>query len=317
MHAFSRVILVGVAIACGTAPASAQSYPSRAIEMIVPFPAGGITDTMAQGMRNALSRVLGQPVNIVNKDGASGTLGVTDLTRAAPDGYTIAFTSNNTLAAQPHVQKLPYAVGSFRYICLGYYTPLVLVAGPQAPFKTVEEFVAFAKAKPENLVYGYPGVASQQHLGMLGVLKAIGANARGVPFTSGAAALRALFDGTVMAIIETPGVATATDFPVLAALSEERIGTLPAVRTMKEVGYPATAFLAGGIIAPANVTVEVADRLEKACAEAAASADYKSIAARTNIEARHLAGEAFKKMMEKDWAENDETLARAGLRGPK
>jgi tripartite-type tricarboxylate transporter receptor subunit TctC len=104
---------------------------------------------------------------------------------------------------------------------------------------------------------------------------------------------------------------------VLAALSEERIGTLPAVRTMKEVGYPATAFLAGGIIAPANVTVEVADRLEKACAEAAASADYKSIAARTNIEARHLAGEAFKKMMEKDWAENDETLARAGLRGPK
>src|SRR5262245_37507152 len=123
MHAFPRVILVGAALAFGAAPASAQSFPSRTIEMIVPFPAGGITDTMAQAMRSAISRVLGQPVSIANKEGASGTLGIVDLARAAPDGYTIAFTSNNPLAAQPHVQKVPYSVGSFRYICLSYYTP--------------------------------------------------------------------------------------------------------------------------------------------------------------------------------------------------
>lgn len=313
MHAFPRGILAGAALACGAAAASAQSYPSRSIEMIVPFPAGGITDTMAQAMQNAISKALGQGVSIANKEGASGTLGLADLTRAAPDGYTIAFTSNNPLAAQPHVQKVPYNVGSFGYICLSYYTPLVLVAGPQATFKTTDEFVAFARAKPENLVYGVPGVASQQHLGMLGVLKAIGAKARGVSFISGASALRALFDGSVMAIIETPGVATATDFTVLAALSEERIGTLPAVRTMKEFGYPATASLDGGIIAPANIPPEAADRLEKACAEATASADYKAVAKRTNIEARHAPGEAFKKMIEADWAANAEALARAGL----
>jgi tripartite-type tricarboxylate transporter receptor subunit TctC len=313
MHAFSRAILVGAALACGTAPASAQSYPSRSIEMIVPFPAGGITDTMAQAMQNAMSKALAQRVSIANKEGASGTSGLADLARASPDGYTVAFTSNNPLAAQPHVQKVPYRVESFRYVCLSYYTPLVLVAGPQAAFKTAEEFVAFARAKPENLVYGFPGVASQQHLGMLGVLKAIGAKGRGVAFSSGAAALRALFDGSVMAIIETPGVATATDFTVLAALSEERIGTLPAVRTMKEVGYPATASLYGGIIAPAGVSPEAADRLEKACAEATASADYKGVAERTNLEARHAAGEAFRKMIEADWAANGETLARAGL----
>ena len=71
---------------------------------------------------------------------------------------------------------------SFRYICLTYYAPYVLIAGPQAPFKTFDEFVRFAKAKPENLIYGHPGLASQPHLGMLAVLKAIGADGLGVPF---------------------------------------------------------------------------------------------------------------------------------------
>ena len=70
------------------------------------------------------------------------------------------------------MQKLPYAMESFRFVCLTYYAPYVLIAGPQAPFKTFDEFVAFAKAKPEILIYGHPGLASQPHLGMLAVLKA-------------------------------------------------------------------------------------------------------------------------------------------------
>src|SRR6267143_2985542 len=84
-----------------------------------------------------------------------------ELSRAAPDGYTLALPPNNPLTAQPHVQKLPYAMESFRYVCLTYFAPYVLIAGPQAPFKTFGEFIAFAKAKPENLVYGHAGLASQ------------------------------------------------------------------------------------------------------------------------------------------------------------
>jgi tripartite-type tricarboxylate transporter receptor subunit TctC len=112
--------------------------------------------------------------------GAAGTLGLIDLSRAAPDGYTIALTPNNPLTAQPHVQKLPYAMDGFRYVCLTYFSPYVLIAGPQAPFKTFHEFAGFAKAKPENLIYGHPGLASQPHLGMLAVLNAIGAEGLGV-----------------------------------------------------------------------------------------------------------------------------------------
>src|SRR5206468_11584194 len=102
------------ATACGLAGASAQSYPARPINMIVPFPPGGNTDIMARALQNEISKALGQTVVIINKGGAAGTLGLIDLARAAPDGYAAALTPNNPLTAQPHLQKLPYDMNSFR-----------------------------------------------------------------------------------------------------------------------------------------------------------------------------------------------------------
>src|SRR5262249_38601880 len=143
-------------------------------------------------------------------------------------------------------------IDSFRYVCLTYYAPYVLIAGPQAPFKTFDEFVKFAKAKSENLVYGHPGLASQPHLGMLAVLKAIGADGLGVPFTGAGPTAQALHGGAVTATPETPACATASNLPFLAALADTRIAALPDVPTMRELGYPATSFTAGGMIAPGS-----------------------------------------------------------------
>ena len=103
-------------------PALAQTYPTRTISMVIPFPPGG----------NELGKALGQTVIIVNKGGAAGTLGMNDIVKAQGDGYTIGLSPNNTLTAQPHLHKLAYGMDSFRYICLTYYAPYVLVAGPQA-----------------------------------------------------------------------------------------------------------------------------------------------------------------------------------------
>ena len=176
--------------------------------MVVPFPPGGNTDLMARALQTELAKALGQSVIISNKGGAAGTLGILDLVSAEPDGYTIALTPNNPITAQPHMQQQPrYGMDTFRYVCLTYYTPYVLIAGPQAPFKTFAEFVKFAKAKSENLVYGHPGVAGQPHLVMLGVLKAIGADGLGVPFQGAGPMSHALLGGTIMAITESPAVA--------------------------------------------------------------------------------------------------------------
>jgi len=309
----ARALVLAAATACGAVGASAQTYPSRPINMIVPFPPGGNTDIMARALQNEISKALGQIVVVLNKGGAAGTLGILDLIKASPDGYTIALTPNNPLTAQPHLQKLAYSMASFRYICLTYYAPYVLIAGPQAPFKTFDEFVKFAKAKPENLLYGHPGPASQPHLGMLAVLKAIGADGLGVPFQGAGPMAQALLSGTVMAITETPAVAGASNLPVLAALSDERIAALPDVPTMKELGSPADAFTAGGMIAPAGTPAEVVATLEKACAQATARAEYRTIVERLNVEARYLPGEAFRKLFEEDSLQNADFIKRAGL----
>jgi tripartite-type tricarboxylate transporter receptor subunit TctC len=310
-------VLAAAVVPAASRMALAQSYPARPINVTVAFPPGGNTDIMARALQNEMSRALGQTVVIINKAGAAGTLGLIELSRAAPDGYTVAVTPNNPLTAQPHVQKLPYAMDSFRYVCLTYFAPYVLIAGPQAPFKTFQEFVAFAKAKPENFVYGHAGLASQPHLGMLAVLKAIGAKGLGVPFTGAGPMAQALLSGTVMAITETPAVAAASNLPLLAALSEERIAALPDVRTMKELGYPAVSFTAGGLIAPAGTSPAVLATLEQACADATARAEYKTIAARLNVEARYLPGDAFRKLFDADSIENAETIRDAGLAAGK
>jgi tripartite-type tricarboxylate transporter receptor subunit TctC len=309
---------LGAAVLPAVSPiALAQSYPSRPINVIVAFPPGGNTDIMARALQNEMSKALGQTIVIINKPGAAGTLGLAELSRAGPDGYTIALTPNNPLTAQPHVQKLPYAMDSFRYVCLTYFAPYVLIAGPQAPFKTFEEFVGFAKAKPENLVYGHAGLASQPHLGMLAVLKAIGAEGLGVPFTGAGPMAQALLSGTVMAITETPAVAAASNLPLLAALSEARIAALADLRTMKERGYLATSFTAGGLIAPAGTSPAALATLEKACAEATARAEYQTIAGRLNVEARYLPGETFRKLFDADSIDNAEAIKRAGLAANK
>src|SRR6266498_2334031 len=195
-HAFI-VLLGGAVCALGTAlllavspVALAQTYPSRPMNVIVAFPPGGNTDIMARALQNEMSKALGQTIVTSNKPGAAGTLGLAELSRAGPDGYTIAVTPNNPLTAQPHVQKLPYALDSFRYVCLTYFAPYVLIAGPQAPFKTFEEFVGFAKAKPENVVYGHARLACQPNRGMLAAIKGVGTKGGGRPVNG--AARRAL-----------------------------------------------------------------------------------------------------------------------------
>jgi tripartite-type tricarboxylate transporter receptor subunit TctC len=299
------------------AQSSAQTYPARPINMIVPFPPGGNTDIMARALQNEIAKALGKVVVVIDKGGASGTLGIIELNKADPDGYTVALTPNNPITAQPYLLKLPYAMDSFRYVCLSYYSPYVLMAGPQAPFKTFEEFVQFARAKPQNLVYGHPGVASQPHLGMLSVLKAIGADGLGVPFQGAGPMSQALLSGTVMAITETPAVAAASNLNVLAVLADQRIEALPDVRTMRELGYPATAFTAGGLIAPAATPPAAAAILEKACAQATATAEYKTIAARMNVEARYLDGTAFRNLFAEDARQNADAIKRAGLGAEK
>src|SRR5215510_13852530 len=266
-------LLGGAAAAAAFAPdvsrmAVAQSYPSRPINVIVSFPPGGNTDIMARALQNEMSKALSQTVVIINKPGAAGTLGLIELSRAAPDGYTIGLTPNNPLTAQPHVQKLPYSMNSFKYVCLTYYVPYVVMASPKAPFKTFQEFMAFTKAKPDNLLYASPGPGTQPHLGILSALSAIKGEGVHVPFTGAGPMSQAMLAGTVMVMSESTAVAKASNLVVLAAQTAERIAALPDVPSMRELGFPSEAFSAGGLVVTAATPDAVVAQLEKACGEA-------------------------------------------------
>ena len=318
MRRLAPALFAVAAVTTFASPTAAQTYPSRPVTMVVPFPPGGNTDLMARALQTELTKALGQSVIISNKGGAAGTIGLLDLVRAEPDGYTMAMTPNNPVTAQPHFNKeLRYGMDTFRYVCLTYYTPYVLIAGPKAPFKTFQEFVAFAKAKPENLVYGHPGVAGQPHLVMLGVLKAIGADGLGVPFQGAGPMSHALHAGTIKAITESPPVAKASDLPILAALTDQRIPSLPDVPTMKELGFPAQGFSAGGLIVPAKAPDAAVNALEKACAAATAASEYKAIVERLGAEPRYLPGAAFRNMFEQDSLASADAIKRAGLGAAK
>ncbi len=149
--------------------------------------------------------------------------------------------------------------------------PYVVIASPKAPFKTFKDFVTFAKAKNDNLIYASPGPGTQPHLGILSALGAIKAEGVHVPFTGAGPMSQAMLAGTVMAMAESTAVAKASNLKVLAAQTKTRIAALPDVPTMAELGFPAEAFTAGGLIVPAATPDAVVARLQKACAEAVAS----------------------------------------------
>ena len=181
----------------------AQDYPARQINMVIPFPPGGNTDLMARALQPELAKALGQSVVAINKGGAGGTIGNIEVSSSRPDGYTIGITPNNPLTAQPHVQKLPYGMDSFKYVCLTYNVPYVVMASPKAPFKTFQEFVAYTKAKADNLIYASPGPGTQPHLGILSALGAIKGEGVHVPFTGAGPMSQAMLAGTVMVMSES------------------------------------------------------------------------------------------------------------------
>jgi len=307
-------LIVAAASALIATGAFAQDYPTRPINLVIPFPPGGNTDLMARALQPELAKALGQPVIVVNKGGAGGTIGNIEVANAKPDGYTIGLSPNNPLTAQPHVQKLPYGMNSFKYVCLTYYVPYVVMASPKAPFKTFQEFVTYSKDKPDNLIYASPGPGTQPHLGILSALSAIKAEGVHVPFTGAGPMAQAMLAGTVMAMSESTAVAKASNLNVLAVQASQRLPSLPSVPTMTELGFPSEAFSAGGLIVPAATPDAVVAKLDKACADAVASEPYKAATEKLNATARYLPGAAFRKMFDEDSIANAEAVKKAGIK---
>lgn len=261
---------------------TAKNYPNKAITIIVPFAAGGNTDVKTRLLAKQLGDILKQPVIVDNKPGASGNIGIEALTRASPDGYTIAVGSFGPLAVNPSLYpKINFDPKSLVPIILLEKSPLVLVVPEGKPFKTLESVIQAAKAKPDSLNIANAGAGGAHHLSAELFEAAAGIQMVGVPFKGGGPAATALLAGQVDMMFEQTGTALpsiqAGKIRPLAVTSSKRLSTMPNVPTFTELGYPqVTVSNWMGYVAPKGTPPAITVKLHAAFAKAIEHPDVKN-----------------------------------------
>lgn len=295
-------------------PAAAQeAYPTRPIQMIIPFPPGGNTDLMARALQAELSKALGQAVVGVNRGGAAGAIGNAELFRTRADGYTIGISPNNAITTQPYLQNVNYTAEGFRYLCLVYDNPQVLILGRNAPFTDFAGMVAHARTGPEALTYAVPGMGSTQHILTVQLLRAIGVTGLAVPFTGAGPIAQAALAGQIHVFVEAGSIPAATGLGVLAVLGAQRLPAMANVPSTAELGYPMAGTTYGGLIAPADLPDSIAATIERACQTAVGSEGFRTAAERLNAVPSFATGAAFRERFVAESRVNRALLQELGI----
>lgn len=239
---FLRATVIAIASAAMLGNASAQTWPTRPVTVVVPFAAGSSTDTAARILSVGLSEALGQQVVVENIGGAAGLTGTTRVARAAPDGYQVVFATVDTMAIVPAMRKKPPydSVGDFVPAGLVVEQPIVLIARKDLPANTLEEFVAYAKANYKKMQFGSAGVGSGSHFSCAKLNAALGIDPIHVPYRSSGLAAQDLMGGRLDYLCALGGTAMGPvesgQAKAIGLLTAERSELFPKLRTSKEQG---------------------------------------------------------------------------------
>ena len=264
-----------------------QSWPTRNLMMVVPFPPGGQADFAARPMAAALEKILGQPVVVENRaGGAGGSIGNAIVARAAPDGYTLLM-ALSSLAVLPEADRLfgrepAYEVSQLFPLARVLADPTLFAVPASAPWQSIHDFVEDAKKRPGQIPYGSSGPYGTLHVAMEMFASSANIKLLHVPFRGAGPALAGLLSATVEALASAPSVVKpqvdAGKLRVLANWGAKRIDSFPKVPTFKELGYADVEFyIWAGIFTPKGVPEPVIARLREAVREAIKSPDVVSV----------------------------------------
>jgi tripartite-type tricarboxylate transporter receptor subunit TctC len=256
--ALSAIMLLAADIA------QAQTkYPTKPITIIVPFAPGGSSDLVARVFAKASNKHFGQPMVILNKPGAAMQIGLNELAASKPDGYTVGIT-NSGMLLQPLLSKTQYNYATdLDGVAMAGEIPFVLAVKSDAPYKTLEEFVTYAKANPGKVKYGHTGIGSSSHTPLEQFALAAKLNIESVPYDGGSLLIASLLGGHIQAILNNPvdlqAHIKAGTIRVLAAAGEQRIDDplYENVPTFKEKGYDVLSILFQGFGAPKGIPEDV------------------------------------------------------------
>lgn len=273
-----RALLQIIGLGCAaltSAGVAAAGYPDKPIRLLVPFGAGGITDLVARATAEQLGKELGQQVVVENKTGAGGNIAAEQLTRAAPDGYTLMLATIGLVSVNPHTYaKVPFdSFKDFTYISTVASTPHAIVLNPSVPADTLPALIELARKQPESLSFGTAGFGSSPHQGLEILQASTGSRMLHVPYKSGAESVTSVLGGQVSMTFEAlpvvmPHVATGK-LKAMAIAAPKRHGSAKDLPTTAELGFPAIQSASvSGLIAPAGVPDLVVDILNKATRKA-------------------------------------------------
>ncbi|GAO72035.1 tripartite tricarboxylate transporter substrate binding protein [Comamonas sp. E6] len=276
----------------------AQTWPERPITFICPWPAGGTADQSMRALCTVASRILGQAIAVENRAGASGMIGSKALASAKPDGYTIGqipisvtrFSQLGTLQADPRKD--------YTYIARTSGQTFGIAVPANSRFKTLQDFVAAAKAKPGSITYAHAGVGGATHVGMEEFAAAAGIQLSHVPYKGGAEALQGVLGGHVDALADSSSWAPhveAGKLRLLATWGEQRTPRFKDVPTLKDLGYNVVVDAPNGIGAPKGLPPAVEAKLRDAFRQAVASPEFKSVADRLDAPLLYLDGPDYAK----------------------
>lgn len=277
-----RAGMAGAAICAALVPfagtVSAQQFPSRPINMVVPFPPGGVADTVGRPVAEALSRYLGQSVVVENKAGAGGGIGMGHAAKAAPDGYTLLL-ALSSITILPEADKVLnrtplYQLNQLVPIARFTADPTVLAVRANSPWKTYAEFIAYAKEKPGAITFGSSGNYGTMHVPMEMLKQATGTFMVHVPYTGAGPAIVGLLGEQVDALATGPATVVqhvkSGRLRVLAHWGEGRLAALPDVPSLTELGANVKFSQWAGLFAPAGTPEPVIAKLRDAARRAAA-----------------------------------------------
>ena len=320
-----RTFVIGTsasAAAFAAGPAFAQgAYPAHAITILVAFPPGGANDIITRPIASALEPILKQPVVVETKAGAGGQVGAQVAANAKPDGYTL-LSHNNGISGYAEVDKLfgrtPKTERSdFIPLARLIADPILLLVNAQQPYKTVKDFIADAKKRPEAIVYSSGGLYGATHLPMAMFEKAAGIpKMRHLPTNGGGPAITALLGNNAQASTQSVSASLphvkSGKLRALASFGATRSKALPDVPTLKELGIDVEYYLWVGLFAPKGTPAPIITTLSAALDKASTSEQFKSVVDKLGLEGGYLNAADFRKFWDADAKSADEAVHLIG-----
>jgi tripartite-type tricarboxylate transporter receptor subunit TctC len=320
-----RHFVIGTAAAALARPAFAQdAFPSHAITIINAFPPGGLNDIVTRPLATAMEPILKHPVVVETKAGAAGQVGAQFVASAKPDGYTL-LSHNTGISGYAEVDKLfgrspKVTRADFIPLARLVADPMLLLVNDQQPYKTLQEFIAGAKAHADTLVFSSGGLYGASHLPLAYLEKATGPlHLRHLPTNGGGPAIVAILGNnaqvTTQSVSATLPHIKAGKLRPLATFGATRSKSLPEVPTLKELGYDVEYYLWVGIFAPKGTPDEIVTTLRAAIGSAAHSAEFLASLGNTGQELAYLDGPDFQTFWDIDGRRTDEAVISIGRQG--